>query len=122
VWVLHSKMVLELSHKLTPSRNKTLNYRWRQFTQMLSRPDLLSDGEVGDLKDIFDVFTRLMVKGKIDYGSYDTVKGILETLDMIQCLNIITKFEEKMKAAKQGKTSSTVHSYKIFKMHYLLYL
>jgi len=122
VWDLHSKMVLELNKKLTPSKDETLNQRWRQFTQMLRRPDMLSDGEVGDLKDIFDVFKHLMDKGKIDYGRYDTVKRILERLDMIQCSNIITEFEENIEDVKQGKTISIVHSYKIFKMHYLLYL
>jgi len=115
-------MVLELSDKLSPSDDKTLNERWTLFTEMLRCSDLSSRNEVGGLKNIFDVFKHLMDKGKIDYGRYDTVKRILESLEMIQCLNIITKFEEKMEDVKQGKTSSTVHSYKIFKMHYLLYL
>jgi len=100
---LHSEMVLELNGKITPSKDEILNQTWTEFTEMLRNLNLLSDKEVGDLKTIYDVFRHLMKKGKINHGRYDTVKGILQTLKLIECLDIITKFEEKMEDVKQGK-------------------
>jgi len=104
-------MILELSQHLTPSIDETLNRRWRYFTQTMNRPELLSTCELVQLKSIFDVFKHLMNKGQIDYGRYDTVKRILEVLELNQCANIITKFEEMIRDVKQGKTSFTLHSY-----------
>lgn len=98
-------MVSELSNVLIPSRDETLGYWWRQFIQELRRPDMLSSVEIAKSKDIFDIFDRLILKRIIEYGRYDIVKRILSSLQQIQCVDIITKYEERIKRCepKQGK-------------------
>jgi len=99
-------MVIELSNLFTP---KTMALQWRQFTNSLMVTNHLTRAEITELNNIMDVFDSLIVKGIIKYGEYDTVKRILSEIQLIECVDVIKKFELKMTPTEQGKIVDTFH-------------
>jgi len=86
---MHHQMVLEMSGHLDP----VMTNIWAYFMNLMA--PYLTPVELNQCKNIFDVFEKLLMKGKIDYGKYDIIKEAMKGYNVL-ILKIINEYTGKM--------------------------